>query len=179
MNLFNLIVGICGIIAIPLAFYFYVKTTRLKKPCYSVSSYSIVRGIGGSHPGLKLYFDGYGPAIDSFTVSKLLFLNVGRQEIQKTDIPAKAPLEFHLLGEGTILSAEVIQRSKEANNVSINVHKAKIDPGVSGITETPGEKPETRIESESHSITSMKVMVLLSKSSIRQSKIRVLSCRAT
>jgi len=77
-----LIAAACTIVAVPLAFIFYLRSRKEKLPRYAVRSNNIIKGSKAVIPGLTVHFQGHGEPIENLTVSKVVFWNASRETIR-------------------------------------------------------------------------------------------------
>ncbi len=111
-----LIAAVCTIVAVPLAFIFYLRSKKEKLPRYAVRSNNIIKGAKAVIPALTVHFQGHGEPIENLTVSKVVFWNAGRETIRKQDVVKPQGIVLKVKDGYKILHAEIIQRNASENN---------------------------------------------------------------
>ncbi len=92
---------------------FFIK---MQRPRYHVSSINIITShITEKASGLKITYD--CEEINNLTISKIGFINLGKQVIDKNDIPPKG--RFYLQFNERIYDKRILFSTEEANNFSI------------------------------------------------------------
>lgn len=112
-----------AIVGIILAIGFYLKSRRLKIPCYSIRSINVVQDLISKFESLEIRYA--GDAIENLTVTKLAFWNWGKETINSSDIASADPLLVRATEGYKILEAKVIYANNPANQFSIIDHEDK------------------------------------------------------
>jgi hypothetical protein len=116
-NLYNLLGITTGVIGVILAIVFYIKSKKIKKPFYSLSSFCLVNERFADNPDIKIKFK--DESIETLTVTKVAIWNGGRDTINKSDIPLNTGIKVHTTNGITIYCADIIYNSDTANNFSL------------------------------------------------------------
>ena len=103
--------------SIVLAFVFYRKSKRDRRPCYSVASRLLVSAAGANLDGLEVLVKGV--LQEQVTVAKVAFWNAGQETIRARDIAPTAPIEVSLKGGATLLSASVLHETEPSISVML------------------------------------------------------------
>ncbi len=121
-NIISFVIAIVGLVS---SYVLYRKSLRDKGVVYWFNHENIISNLSGRHSELQLKFLGYGPTIDNCTISRLSFVNSGRKELLKADIPRKSPFVVRIVGPAKILEASVTRCTTSANNVIEKLNKSK------------------------------------------------------
>ena len=104
------------------AYYFYVKSIKIKEPVWSIKSNNLISGSISTLEKLKIT---YGKLkIENLTISKILFLNHGSATIDKRDIQTVNPLRISTK-ECNILDVSILSVSNPSNNFRVNIDETK------------------------------------------------------
>jgi hypothetical protein len=113
----EIVVGaIFFIIGLIPAYYFYVKSIRIKEPIWSIKSNNLISGSVATLKNLSIAYKKH--KVENLTVSKVLFFNRGQETITNQDINTVNHLSI-ASETCQILDAFVLQRNKESNNFEI------------------------------------------------------------
>lgn len=96
---------IIGIVGLILAYVFYRRGLREKRPLYAIFSNTLVQDLSKRIPELRITYDGVPQ--ERVTVSTIYFWNQGREAIRQTDIPDGDPLCIEIAEGAEILSARI------------------------------------------------------------------------
>lgn len=109
-----------AIVGLVLAIGFYLKSRRLKIPCYATRSINLVEGLVNRFESLDIRYG--GSPIENLTVTKLAFWNSGKETINNADIPSAVPILITAKDDNELLDAKVIYASNPANQFSLRVY---------------------------------------------------------
>jgi len=115
---FSILSIILGFSSFVWGIYSYLKSRRVKSPCYAVRSFNIISKISKIKE-LEIFYS--GQAIENLTATKIMFWNAGRETINSQDIPDADPITVYAKEGHKILVASVLQVKKDANMFSIPV----------------------------------------------------------
>jgi hypothetical protein len=103
-------------VSIVLAIYFYFRSKSIKIPVFSKESFNIIQDSISKLSDIKVSYK--DEIINNLTITKIAFLNRGRETIDKTDIAEKDPLRITVKENLKILDAKIIYTSaKNDENV--------------------------------------------------------------
>ena len=111
------VASIISLVSLPLSFYFYVRSFRLRLPRYALRSTSVITGTKERFPTLKITFEGHEEDLQNLTVTKVAFWNQGEEAIRKADV--SSPVTIHLKDGFKIIDASIIQNKGGNNEVTI------------------------------------------------------------
>jgi len=122
-NFYNLISTFIGLLGLLLAIIFYIKSTKVKKPYYSILSFNLFNKELQNIENIEIkYFD---ENIKNLTVTKIAIWNGGKATIDKTDIPSNSRLIIKSNNNVVIYGAEIIFVNDESNQLRLNYNKEK------------------------------------------------------
>jgi len=102
-------------LAVVLAYVFYRRSLREKKPRYAVFSQTLVHDLTAKLPALRIMYDGIPQ--ECVTVTTIFFWNDGREAIRRADIADTDPLRIVTPSGTDLLSARIQDVSNKACNV--------------------------------------------------------------
>jgi hypothetical protein len=109
--------GISGTaIAIFLAFVFYRRSKRFKRPAYVVTTWNLIQDYSAKLQGLKIEFK--GKSLASISVSKIVVWNDGNETIHGSDIAQADPLRVVVTG-ADLVDVIVLMTTHVANQFKI------------------------------------------------------------
>jgi len=101
----------------------YIKSKKVKLPCYAVRSYRIIGDLIKDVDLLKIYYS--GEAIENLTATKIAFWNAGNDTLNWEDISKSTSLSINV-GEGyKILDAKILKVIEPANQFMIYIAEDK------------------------------------------------------
>lgn len=102
----RLIVVICAILSVVLAFFFYFRGKKEKRPSYVQESSVLVEGLTTALTGLTVLYN--DEPQERITVTRLYFWNGGKETIRSEDISDVSPLHAEIKTGTKVLSAKVM-----------------------------------------------------------------------
>lgn len=120
LTISSVLVGIVGLI---LAIGFYLKSRKMKIPCYASRSINVVRDLISKFETLEIRYS--GATIENLTITKLAFWNAGQETINNSDIASADPLLVRAKEEYKILDAKVIYARNAPNQFSIALEESQ------------------------------------------------------
>ena len=116
----NVLFLILSVVSITLAYYFYYKSLKEKKPVYNWKTYPLFQ----PNPivGNKIEIKYNGNQIDNLSLTKFAFWNAGRESVRSEDIAPNAPFLITVDKSVNIFDFEVIDQ-----NIINNFSLEKID----------------------------------------------------
>lgn len=115
MDVIALLIGILGIFG---SYYFYKKSIIKAIPVYQFRTFNIT-----SEDNLEIYYKNH--QINEIKKTTIVFWNEGRKTINRNDIVEQDKLKFKIKDNSKILSAKIINKSREVNNFNLNINKDK------------------------------------------------------
>ncbi len=106
----SFLLALFGII---LAFVFYIKSRKSKKPFYSLKSVNIIRDFSSVLSDLEIKYQ--NESVKNLTITKIVFWNGGNETIRNNDIAFANPITISSKGEFKILNADIIHQSNKDN----------------------------------------------------------------
>lgn len=91
LGIVSLIIAVLSVI---LMIIFYIKSKKVKLPCYTFRSNNLVKDLFSRISPLEMRYS--GQQIENLTVTKIAFWNAGRDTIDKRDIVSADPLTVHV-----------------------------------------------------------------------------------
>ena len=113
LGIVSLIIAVLGV---ALAIIFYIKGKKVKLPCYTFRSNNLVKDLVSRIDPLEMRYS--GKQIENLTVTKIAFLNAGRDTIDKRDIVSADPLTVHVKGGYKILEPIKLYEINPSNQFS-------------------------------------------------------------
>ncbi|MFA4955650.1 MAG: hypothetical protein WC556_01590 [Candidatus Methanoperedens sp.] len=122
---FGFVGFLLAIISIAATIVIYQKSKRVKIPCYSIRSTSLVRDLVSKIEPLKIFYS--SEPIENLTVTKMMFWNAGQDTINKQDIASAEPITVQVKEGYKILNPpKIIQMKNPANQFSITSNQSFI-----------------------------------------------------
>jgi hypothetical protein len=111
-----LLLAFCTAVSVPLSVYLFFRSVRDRRPRYSLRTRNIIHGgVGVEFPDLEVHYRGTGDKITTFSSTKVLFFNAGREPISRGDVVKGEPITVSLAQGCVILAADIIQQKEESN----------------------------------------------------------------
>lgn len=117
-TIINYAIGILGLV---LAYYFYKKSIRAKKPVYSIKSNNLISGSVSTLENLNVTYRDY--RVENLTVSKILFYNHGAETVTGQDLDTINHLSISS-ETCKILDGSVLQANNASNNFKVRYDTA-------------------------------------------------------
>ena len=114
-----IILAVITFLGLPLGIIFYLKTRRIKGPCFSIKSFNLVRDFSGKLNALQLTYA--GEAVSNLTATKVAFWNKGKDTIHREDIADAEKLRIVCKDPNKVLDAKVLNANNAANQFHIQV----------------------------------------------------------
>lgn len=122
---FGFVGFLLAIIGIAASIITYQKSKKLKIPCYSIRSTSLVRDLVSKIEPLKIFYS--DEPIENLTVTKIMFWNAGQDTINKQDIASAEPITLHVKEGYKILNPpKIINMKNPANRFSLTSNQSFI-----------------------------------------------------
>lgn len=124
LNIISLIIGILGIF---LAYYFYNKSLKEKKPVFLYSTISLFHANPIIAKKIEIKYN--GNQVDTLSLTRFAFWNAGIEPIRRIDIAPNSPFLIKTQPEVNILDFEITKQNPD-NNFSvqkIDDHTLKIE----------------------------------------------------
>lgn len=115
LTLVSFLIGVLGLV---LAFVFYYKSQKDRRPFYEVASKTLIDGIDKTLDGLQIQYKGQPQ--NRITVTKIVFWNDGRETIDRNDLLRANPLRIVCPPDLEILDIQTILVSSVANIVDLD-----------------------------------------------------------
>lgn len=112
----GLVVGLFGLL---LSWFFYLKSSRSKRPYCLTFTHSISRSVLVNVPDLRITYK--GGAVPRLALTKLVFWNAGTETISAADVPAASPFVISTQGECRFLNFKLDFVKKPGNDVSLSI----------------------------------------------------------
>lgn len=112
----GVIIGILGLIS---GYIFYQRSLKYKEPTWSIKSNNLISGYSKKFKNLKIQYN--NNVVEKLTVSKLLFMNAGRETINRDDIAKANRLRVIPIKETQIVDAKVDTCNNESSQFSVNI----------------------------------------------------------
>ena len=123
----NILFLFLAIISIFLAFVFYYKSLRLKKPVYSSQTNRLINSNLSTLKNIEIKY--IGEIIENLSVTKIAIWNSGKESIKNSDIASTDPLII-IAKKGLLIYDYDIVIQKAVNNISLlrsNENTIKLD----------------------------------------------------
>jgi hypothetical protein len=117
-----IIAAVFFIVGLIPAYYFYVKSIRIKEPVYSIRSGNLISDDTSDFPDLVVSYR--GQQVKNFTFSTVLFFNRGALTIDRTDIASLNPLRI-VPKDCNILDASVFIYNNPSNGITLTADEER------------------------------------------------------
>ncbi|MDP2045313.1 MAG: hypothetical protein Q8L00_03775, partial [Deltaproteobacteria bacterium] len=74
-----------SLLSVILAIILYIKSKKMKIPCYATNTINIFRDYNSNIESLEILYG--GKLINNLSITKLAFWNAGKETIKKADLP--------------------------------------------------------------------------------------------
>jgi hypothetical protein len=112
---------ILAVLGIALAFVFFIKSRRSKKPFYALKSVNIIRDFSSVLSDLTIAYK--NEPVKNLTITKIVFWNGGNETIRNNDIAAANPITISSKDESKILNGDIIRQSNKDNLLKLTKTK--------------------------------------------------------
>lgn len=113
---FNLVSFFLGVIGIILAFLFYFKSIREKRPVYTKQTIRLINQALSALKNIEIKYNSV--PVQNLSLTKIALWNSGKESIRNTDISSSEPLLITTNGRTIIYGFEVSYQ-KKVNNVQV------------------------------------------------------------
>jgi|WetSurMetagenome_2_1015567.scaffolds.fasta_scaffold167094_2 hypothetical protein len=117
----NIIFIILALIGYILSIVFYLRSRKIKKPCYKFAKSELIQSYVNSIEGLEIFFD--NNKIDNLSLTSLAFWNEGNEVINGADVAIKNKLKVIANEDVSILTTKLDIIENPSNNFTINFSK--------------------------------------------------------
>ncbi len=124
LNLVSLFWGIVGALASACSIYLYFRYKKSKSIAYLIRSFSIIDDYASTIEGLTVKFG--EQQIQRLTISKVSLWNKGNETIDARDIVTSDRLRLTPVGDGKIISVNIISEKRSANSISVSVKNNEV-----------------------------------------------------
>lgn len=112
----NIIFFILAVLSLILAFYFYLKSKKDKRPLYNITSSQIIRDNLTSIENLKFYFK--DKPLNKLSQTKIAIWNAGKETIRSTDLVSSDKLRIETSKDIEIYDYNILM-AYDRNNISL------------------------------------------------------------
>lgn len=126
---FALVMAFLAILSLILTVIFYRRSRRHKKPLFATVQRTIIENSTPMVPGFSVHFN--GEKQPRVTVVQLWFWNQGDETIRAVDIPKASPLEIAVAPGASLLNAQIVKTTDDANQCSLGEPQLKEDGSMS------------------------------------------------
>ena len=121
-----LIPTVVAVVAVIVAVYFGVKTSKTRDPRYRRHSTNLVKDFTSTVKSVQMLYNSI--PISNLTVTKILFWNAGRETIRANDITPADPLRISTLNGGQILEYTLLKMNNPPSEFHLEIRdKATIN----------------------------------------------------
>jgi len=121
----GLIGAIAGVISVPLAIFFGVKSRQKQLMLYTIERQMLISNNKSSYQGVKFFH--YEKEIENLFLAKIYIWNAGNKVINQSDIAPKEPVTIQVHENLEILDCRIQSMSNDANNASVSKSNDKFN----------------------------------------------------
>ena len=119
------IASLVTLISFLLSIYFFYASRKIKRPSYSVKSFTIVsESMGQKAKDLEITYK--NKFVKNLTITRVLFINRGNEVINSNDIAPKEPLKIIFPSELNIFNFKILYIKEKANNISLTLDNNQV-----------------------------------------------------
>lgn len=122
MSIVSLFIGILGVV---LAFYFYFKSKKTRKPYFSRRSFNVISERVEKYSDLKVTFR--NEVIKNLTVTKIAIWNGGNETINYSDLAATDKIYIKADEDFSIFNAEILFQTNDTCQFKLNQNNKQVD----------------------------------------------------
>src|SRR5262245_54413665 len=116
--LFGLINFALAIFGLIVGYILFLKSRRLKEPCWAMQTINLIQGISAQLSDLEVRFR--EQRVENISISRIAFWNQGAETIERSHIPAGSPLKIVTSKEEIrLLDARIVQTNHPSGNFSV------------------------------------------------------------
>jgi hypothetical protein len=116
VGLTGVVVGVLGLI---LTCIFYLKSRRMKRPCWAIRSNNLVSDFTARLPALDIRYA--NQKVENLTISKIIFWNAGSETIGRDDIAHGDPLEIVAIAPARLLDVKALKANSEPSRFAASL----------------------------------------------------------
>jgi len=121
INPFNIVTLVVAVLSIVLATIFYIKSKKVKIPCYAIRSFNIIRDWASRIESLVLLYS--NQKIENLTTTKIAIWNAGSDTIRDQDIASADPMKICIKEGNKILDVKTIYEKNPSNQFCCTIAK--------------------------------------------------------
>jgi hypothetical protein len=115
----DIITLITAIVGIAVSYFFFLRSQRLRKPCWAIRSNNLIENYGSTFSKLEVFYA--QNKVENLTVSKFLFWNAGSETIERQHIVTANPLRI-LGAEGVkLLDVEILAQNNRFSDFAASL----------------------------------------------------------